>query len=110
MVTGMQTAKQKADSQVRKAKVNPSTPGARWSRISGWDLRVWELTSLCNSLLIHIMSYWSMCYLFWALENYILTCLPLQRVLVERLAIGWKLYTWAFDWEGIFWQGLFSKP
>jgi hypothetical protein len=66
-----------------------------------------EANTLCNSLPTRTMSYWSMCPMSkcsWGRE--LLTVIALQRVLVERPAISWKLFVRPVDWEGIFWEGL----
>jgi hypothetical protein len=109
-VTGMQTARLKAESQGRKAKVMPlhdlvlalsnegSTVGSRRTNI------------LCNSLPIHTMSYWSTYLFLLELLEDRLTRGFLQRVLVERPSIGWKLYSWTSDRERVVWQGLPGNP
>jgi hypothetical protein len=71
-VTGMQTAKLKAESQGRKAKVKRSPKIAVSLEQPEIDTVGSQRTnSLCNSLPIHIMSYWSMYRSFPSLREII---------------------------------------
>lgn len=98
----MQAARLKAESQGRKAKVwRKYLPIALYEHT-----REAEGLTLCHSLPIHTMSYWSTCNPSATAPEPKLTCDFLQRVRVERSAIGWQLLSGTFDRKGIFWEGL----
>jgi hypothetical protein len=110
-VSGMQTARLKAESQGRKAKVNPKTRMAEeWMDASSSKTAIppgIRKLTWCNSLPTRTMSYWSM-FLFPSNgeRRDLLTGTPSQRIFVERSSIGWQLHIRSFDWERVFWKGL----
>ena len=58
------------------------------------------------SLQTHIMNYWSRLCSWYLLAERLINPNSSQRVLVERTANGWKLYTRTPDRQGVVWEGL----